>query len=874
MRTSGPVIHDLKSLFKNCNRRRLIYIFALICLSPMIWVEFGMVQVHATTFDHTVPTVNNNCAQARSSPDGNPFPLCPGPFPTGGNCVWWAWEQWHLLAYDLPPNWGNAADWIVDAERTGLPIGTTPRPGSIAVFPRADGVWAFGPEGHVAFVTWVSADATTFNVTYQNYGDTTPMHSGSGYNVSIINEPRFQDGEMRFIYFPKLIDPVRFNQLPGINGNGFTQVAMANNLVNSHITLGVPPGSIDQEFNADFTGTGFTDLLLYNRQQGSLDVLTFSDKFRQTPQNNVQNNPANQSGGNSLIAHRIHLGDTVTPMNGWGSSLDIHIGDFTGIGHSEILLYDRVTGKLQLISLTPKLKIQKHVMLPGWGPGWELFTGQFDSKHSGIFMYNPFAFSNSAPAQSPNPTPTVGHKPSPTPGHKPKPSPTPTPKPDPTPCPTFGASPSLKLSPTPNPSPSPCLKSSPSPTPKPSPSPTPKPGPDPTPKPSPSPIQCPTPGASPTADIDSTSHPTLSSSPSLCPKPTPSPTPKSDPSPTPSPTAKPKPDPTPCLTPVLSPISSPGPIPTHSPTVCPTPTHTADANYEIGISTINSIPKPGHDLSGNELQDWETQGRTSNVIVFNFKKDFTINQHQQYTLWHDAWEVYVVRFANSHQDGIFLYDRVPGEARILDFNTRLVVSQYHEMHNLTGNWEIHSGNFNNSSRAQVLLYDPSSGEAQFLLFGSDMSLIAQKSISGWGLNRVLYIGHFGLPSLSIMLYNAKASQSTFVAFDSKLRVAHQYTISSWDQNSQVLVGAFLDRSHCLASHTCTNGDDILVLNRKTGKAKQYVFSFGNRFKVFDNRVQAFLRTGAASLASLSTVDATSVSLLSTLETSIHNEELY
>jgi len=264
----------------------------------------------------------------------------------------------------------------------------------------------------------------------------------------------------------------------------------------------------------------------------------------------------------------------------------------------------------------------------------------------------------------------------------------------------------------------------------------------------------------------------------------------------------------------------------------------------------------------------------SNVIIFNFKKDFSINQHQQYTLWHDTWEVYVGRFANPQQDGIFLYDRIQGEARILNFNSKLFVSQYQEIHNLTGNWEIHSGNFNNSGRAQVLLYDPSGGDAQFLVFGSDLSLIHQKSISGWGTNRVLYIGHFGLPSLSVMLYNSRKGQSTFMAFDSSLRVSYQYTISTWDQNSQILVGSFLDRSRCLASHTCSNGDDILVLNRKTGQAKQYIFSFGNHFKVFDNRTQAFLREGATSKPFLSTVDATSFSLMSTLNTGIHNEELY
>jgi hypothetical protein len=297
-------------------------------------------------------------------------------------------------------------------------------------------------------------------------------------------------------------------------------------------------------------------------------------------------------------------------------------------------------------------------------------------------------------------------------------------------------------------------------------------------------------------------------------------------------------------------------------------------NWDSGFTRINAIPKPGEDLSGSVLQDWETQGRMANVIVLNFKKDFSINQQQQYTLWHDAWEVYVGRFVNPHHDGIFLYDRIPGEARILDFNSKLVVSHYQELHNLTGNWEVHSGNFNNSNRAQVLLYDPSSGEAQFLAFNPNLSLQYQKSIPGLRSNRVLYIGHFGLPSLSIMLYNSQAGQSTFIAFDSSLRVSHQYTISSWDQNSQILVGSFLDRSRCLATHTCNSGDDVLVLNRKTGQVKQYVFSFGNKFKVFDNRAQAFLREGAIPKATLSPIDSSSFNLLSILNTSIHNEELY
>jgi hypothetical protein len=76
-----------------------------------------------------------------------------------------------------------------------------------------------------------------------------------------------------------------------------------------------------------------------------------------------------------------------------------------------------------------------------------------------------------------------------------------------------------------------------------------------------------------------------------------------------------------------------------------------------------------------------------------------------------------------------------------------------------------------------------------------------------------------------MLYDPNAGQSTFMAFDNSLKIAHTYTGKSWDKNWQILIGAFLDRSRCLANHTCATGDDILVLNRKNGQIEQYVFSF-------------------------------------------------
>ncbi|HLH63053.1 MAG TPA: CHAP domain-containing protein [Ktedonobacteraceae bacterium] len=813
---SWSIVRYWKSSSGLSDRRRMLHILAILFFFALIWLEMG--NASAGTFNHTNASVDYSCSQAYFSPDGNPFPLCPGPYPSGGNCVWWAWEQWHLLGYNLPLNWGNAADWIVDAERFGLPVGTTPRVGSIAVFPRADGVWAFGTAGHAAFVTWVSPDSSTFNVTYQNYGDPTPMFIGNGYNVSYINQPRYQDGELRFIYFPKVIDPTLFARLPGVNGNSVAQVSSVNNMLMSSVTssgslasselaLGLPPGSYDQEFSADFTGNGLTDLLLYNRQQGRLDVLTLQDKLLPNYARLAHDRVPNDTQ-EAAIPQRVSLSDKTTPVNGWGSNLDIRIGDFDGDGHADILLYDLVTGKIQLISLTPELTIKKHVILPGWGPGWELYVGQFDGKRSGVFMYNRFA----VPQPSPLPSPTPNPSPSPNPSGTPGPSPTPSPSPSPTPSP----SPSPSPSPTPSPSPSP----SPSPTPVPS---------------------------------------------------------EVVPSPTPTLTPSPSPSPTPSATPTKVPTRGPLPSQTANPTESPSPDPAGtgqgsnvvmDVNYGStrDYSDLTYLSGPPGATSQSQL--------TADVMVVDFDNNFSISHVQKYGLLYNSWEVYVGRFVNPQQDGVFLYDRNSGEARIMDFTGDLEITNYHELHNLEGNWEVHTGDFNGSGRAQVLLYDPSSGDAQFLVFTPKLSLAHQKSLSSPGSNLVLYVGHFGMPTLSVMLYDPQAAQSTFIAFDSSLDVARQVTVDSWDQSWQILIGAFLDRSRCLANHTCASGDDILLLNRNLGELEQYIFSFGNQYNVFDNRSQSFVRDGVAPQGVLSPVDTTTFGLVITLDTSIHGEEIY
>lgn len=291
-------------------------------------------------------------------------------------------------------------------------------------------------------------------------------------------------------------------------------------------------------------------------------------------------------------------------------------------------------------------------------------------------------------------------------------------------------------------------------------------------------------------------------------------------------------------------------------------------------STTQATDQGNHDLSGTAPQPWEKVGRSANIQVVDFDRNLNVNHLQQYTLWHNGWEVYVGRFASSVQDGIFIYDRVSGEARIMSFGTDLSINDYQELHNLTGNWEVHSGDFAGTGRSQVLLYDPSSGDGQMLVFGKHLVLAQHKTYSNWGTNQVFYSGHFGMANLGVMLYDPQSAKSNFMAFSSSLDLTQQYTTQSWDQNWQILVGSFVDRARCGNDPSCGHSDDILVLNRQTGQMQQYTFAFGSQVQVFDNRSQPFIREGQRTDGRLNAVDTTTFGLLGTFTIDIKNDELY
>lgn len=212
----------------------------------------------------------------------------------------------------------------------------------------------------------------------------------------------------------------------------------------------------------------------------------------------------------------------------------------------------------------------------------------------------------------------------------------------------------------------------------------------------------------------------------------------------------------------------------------------------------------------------------------------------------------------------------------MDFTRSLLVNHYQALSGLEGNWEVHTGDFRGASHAQILLYDPSTGALRFLVFAPDLRLLLQVNDTILPAGMVLYIGHFGLPALSVMLYDPQAGKSTFVAFDTSLHITQQATVPGWDRNWQVLVGAFLDRSACIAAHSCSVGDDILALDRTTGTIQQFVFSFGNPDPMLDRCVLALLHEGEipAMNPALRIVDPPGYTLGITLDTGITDEELY
>jgi hypothetical protein len=163
----------------------------------------------------------------------------------------------------------------------------------------------------------------------------------------LIQQPRYQNGQMRFIYFPGT-----GGAPPGTesgSGSGSSQ-----QVINNYV--------------GKFSGDGHSEILRYNRTAGTLDLLELSDDL-------------------STLSV-VPLEDSTTQQGHWGSSWEVYIGDFSGKGSDDLLLYDRKHGVARFLTFYSDLTINTDVVQTGWKSSWEIYVGNFDGSHDQLLFYD------------------------------------------------------------------------------------------------------------------------------------------------------------------------------------------------------------------------------------------------------------------------------------------------------------------------------------------------------------------------------------------------------------------------------------------------------------------------------------------------------
>jgi surface antigen/LysM repeat protein len=120
------------------------------------------------------PVVNRNVAVRASGPNYFPY----------GQCTWWAAQERPDIGGRVV---GNASAWLYSARAAGLATGSRPQVGAIVVYqPGAQGA---GWTGHVAYVSSVASNGTSFTISEMNFpywGRVTTRASWTGGGVSFI----------------------------------------------------------------------------------------------------------------------------------------------------------------------------------------------------------------------------------------------------------------------------------------------------------------------------------------------------------------------------------------------------------------------------------------------------------------------------------------------------------------------------------------------------------------------------------------------------------------------------------------------------------------------------------------------------------------
>lgn len=108
--------------------------------------------VKASLADTTSPQINSG---------GSLRPAVAGNLYEAGQCTWYVKNR----RPDIPNNWGNASDWLYNAQAQGWSTGSTPRVGAIG--------WT---SGHVVYIEAVNGDQVTYS---DMNGNWVPFEKGS-----------------------------------------------------------------------------------------------------------------------------------------------------------------------------------------------------------------------------------------------------------------------------------------------------------------------------------------------------------------------------------------------------------------------------------------------------------------------------------------------------------------------------------------------------------------------------------------------------------------------------------------------------------------------------------------------------------------------
>jgi surface antigen len=261
--------------------------------------------------------------------------------------------------------WGNAGNWISAATSAGIPSGTSPEVGAVAVWADGSGLLS---EGHVAFVTSVSNGVASFAEYNAKYYY--PAYNPPGFDTSTSTSNPSGKAPTEYLYFG-----YHYFALAGdFDDNGVSGIALYDSQngvfyfkdgpsYNDQTTYQWAAGSNYQPFVGDFNGDGYSDIGLRDENTGMIYIKygpaygknqhtyqwvagsnyqVFAGNFNGSGEDGI--GLRDENTGMLYFKDGPSYNDQSTYQWAAGSNYQPFVGDFNGNGYDGIGLRDANTG--------------------------------------------------------------------------------------------------------------------------------------------------------------------------------------------------------------------------------------------------------------------------------------------------------------------------------------------------------------------------------------------------------------------------------------------------------------------------------------------------------------------------------------------------